>query len=301
MNEVIFSYIQFWDYKMNNFDFSDIGVSSLSLELKCSKCGSTTTTKNLPIPDYQIDLDNLDFRSEKEYCHKCRCGNTFSILLSCGLYSNSGYVIDENIKEEIKCKVYEIPDIPYDQFVVFIDTIDSLREIRLIANNLDLYKEHIDYINRLLLINLVTIMDTFIKVSVEPIIFMRDVFIDRYINVFCKGKRDVSSKEKQDAIKSHLQTASFQTKENQNKLFKEVLKIDIEMSNDIEQYVKVRDILIHRNGINPNGSVCKFSKEAILKATDMFDDYLLNTIYVKLNQITTEIIVQRHLDKMNNL
>lgn len=280
---------------MNKFEFSDIGVGSLSLELKCSKCESTTTTKNLSIPDYQIDLDNLDSRSNKEYCHKCRCGNIFSILLSCGLYDNFGYVVDENIKEEIKCIVHEIPDSPYDQFEVFIDTIDSLRGIRLIANNLDLYKEHIDYINRLLLVNLVTIMDTFIKVSVEPIIFMRDVFIDRYINVFCKRKRDVSSKEKRDYIKSHLQTSSFQTKENQNKLFKDVLKIDIEMTREIEQYVKVRDILIHRNGINPNGSVCKFSREAILKATDLFEGYLFDDIFKKLNQISTEIIVQRLL------
>lgn len=280
---------------MNNFEFSDIGVVSLSLELKCSKCGSTITTRNLPIPNYQIDLDNLDSKSEIEYCHKCRCGNIFSILLSCGLYDNFGYVVDENIKEEIECIVHEIPDSPYDQYEVFIDTIDSLRGIRLIANNIDLYKEHREYINRLLLVNLVTIMDTFIKVSVEPIIFMHNNFIDRYINVFCKRKRDVSSKEKQDAIKSHLQTSSFQTKENQDKLFKDVLKIDIEMNRDIEQYVKVRDILIHRNGINLNGSVCRFSKEAILKATDLFEDYLFDNIYKKLNQISTEIIVQRHL------
>lgn len=284
------------DMNTKYFEFSDIGINSLSLEFKCSKCGLNTITGNIRIPKVEIDFSNLYAKSEVHHIHQCKCNNAFNILLSCDLYNNRGYVLDENINECINCIIHEIPDSPYDQYEVFIDTLDNLRRIRLVASNISLYKEHVDYINRLLIINLVTIMDTFIKVSVEPIILMHDEIVDRYINIFCKNKKEISSKQKKDAIISHLQSSSFQTKVNQTKLFKEVLKVDIEMTDDIERYVKVRDILIHRNGINHNGSICNFSREAVLKATELFEDYIFNVIYRRLDSVSREIEIQRYLE-----
>ena len=240
-----------------------------------------------------MDLDSFSTMI-KEYRHECQCGESYSISLFNNIYDGYGEIhgIDG---EEIDVYVHEVPNIPYDKETILIDTISSYSRIESIAKEIDsLSNDDKSYVYCLLFSNLITIMDSFIKIYTEPIILENIELIERFSVVFGMSKGDVEEKKRK--IEFFYMLRSFQSITNQKKLFKKVFRVDIEIDDRIEYYVAIRDVIVHRNAIDIQGYVHRIKKSHLLKALGVIKDYIRH-IFRALNDYETNLIVERVINR----
>ncbi|MBO5595080.1 MAG: hypothetical protein J5931_10815 [Prevotella sp.] len=254
---------------MIRFEYDNIEADKLILEFKCKECHSLTKTELLNVPE-------LDFNTYKDircsYKHKCQCGACYPIEITNGLYDSFGLIdgIDGNEEDVF---VHEVPDFPYDKNTILLDTIHAYSRIESIVNGIKgLSKEDKNYVYCLMFSNLISILDSFIKIYTEPIVLGNDDFIEKFSVSFRmpKGNRE----EKIEKIKDFYKRKSFQSISNQKKLFKDVFNFDIEIDERIEKYVAIRDVIIHRNAIDPDGFMFKIKKSQLLQALDVIKIYI---------------------------
>lgn len=254
---------------MVRFEYDNIEADTLILEFKCKECHSLTKTELLSVPEMDFDT----FKNVScSYKHKCQCNACYSIEIINGLFDNYG-VIHGIIGCENDVTVHEVPDYPYSKETVLVDTIHSYSIIESIVDGIDeLSNENKSYVYCLLFSNLISILDSFIKIYTEPIILNKSELIDKFSFAF--DMPNGNTEEKKLKINDFYKRKSFQSVSNQRKLFKNVFNFDIKIGDRIEQYVAVRDVIIHRNAIDPEGFKHRIKKSQLLQALDDIKKYI---------------------------
>lgn len=276
---------------MIKFGFNNTGVDKLILEFKCKKCLDFTKTDKLSIP--QLDLETFKER-QVSFKHKCLCGVCYTIEIINGLYGSFGRIhgIDGNEEDVF---VNEVPDPPYDKDTILVDTIESYSKIESIINGIEgMNKDNKNYIYCLLFTNLVTILDSFIKIYTESIILSNDNLIEKFSIVFEMHNGNIEEKKKK--TKRFYDRKSFQSLSNQKRLFKEVFNIDIVIDERIERFVAIRNVIIHRNAFDTDGFMHIIKKSQLLQALDVIKKYI-HQIHSALLDYETEICVDKLLNK----
>ena len=276
---------------MIRFEYDNIEADKLILEFRCKDCNSLTKTDLLSVPELDFDtFKNIRY----SYKHKCQCGACYNIEIINGLYDSFGLIHRIFGKEE-DIFVYEVPDFTYDKDTILIDTIDSYSKIESIINGIeDMSKNDKNYIYCLLFSNLVTILDSFIKIYTEPIILNNDELIDKFSIVFDMAKGNKEDKIKK--IRNFYKLKSFQSVTSQKKLFKDVFGVDMEIDDRIAKYVAIRDVIIHRNAIDIEGYIYRIKKSQLLQALNVIKQYIRH-IFSTMNDFETDIIVERIINK----
>lgn len=253
---------------MIRFEYDNIEANKLILEFKCKKCNSLTKTELLNVPELDFDT----FKDISCSCsHKCQCGACYAIEIINGLYDSYGIIHGAYGKEDVI--VHEVPDIPYDKDSILVDTINAYSRIESIVNGIkDLSKEDKNYVYCLLFSNLISILESFIKIYTEPIVLSNDDLIEKFSVAFAMPKGETEEKTKK--IKDFYERKSFQSLSNQKKLFEGVFSFEIEIDENIEHYVSIRDIIIHRNAIDLEGFMYKINKTQLLQALDVIKKYV---------------------------
>lgn len=276
---------------MIRFEYDNIEADKLILEFKCKECLSLTKTDLLSVPE--LDFDTFKDISNS-YKHKCQCGACYTIEIINGLYDSYG-LINGIIGNEEDVFVHEVPNFPYDKDSIFVDTIESYSKIESIVNGIEhMSNDDKNYVYCLLFSNLITILDSFIKIYTEPIILSNNDLIDKFSIVFemPKGnKKDIIKK-----ISNFYKRKSFQTVTNQEKLFKDVFNFDIEIDDRIAKYITIRDVIIHRNAIDIEGYIHRIKKSQLLQALNVIKNYIRH-IFITMNDFETNIIVERIINK----
>ena len=272
---------------MIRFSYDNIEADNLILEFKCKECHSLTKTVLLCVPE--LDFDTFKNVSNS-YKHKCQCGACYTIEIINGLYDSYGLIHRVFGKEE-DIFVHEVPDFPYNKETILVDTIESYSKIESIVDGIEgMCNDNKNYAYCLLFSNLITILDSFIKIYTEPIILSNDDLIEKFSIVFGmpKGKNE----EKIKKIRNYYKQKSFQSVTNQYKLFKDVFNVDIEIDDRIGYYVTIRDVIIHRNAIDTEGYIHRIKKSQLLQALDVIKKYIRH-IFSALNDLEINIIVER--------
>ena len=174
---------------MIKFNYDSIEADKLIIEFKCKGCLSLTKTELLSVPE--LDFDTYKNVSSS-YKHKCQCGACYTIEIINGLYDSYGVIHSVDGKEE-DVFVHEVPDFPCDKDTILVDTIESYSKIESIVNGIDgMNNEDKNYVYCLLFSNLITILDSFIKIYTEPIILSNDKKKKKFTIAFemSKGERD---------------------------------------------------------------------------------------------------------------
>lgn len=276
---------------MIRFEYDNIEADKLILEFKCKECHSLTKTELLSVPE--IDFDTFKDISNS-YKHRCQCGTCYTIEIINGLYDSYG-LINGIIGNEEDVFVHEVPDLPYDKDSILVDTIESYSKIESIVNGMeDMSNDDKNYVCCLLFSNLITILDSFIKIFTEPIILSNDELIEKFSIVFDMAKGNKEDKIKK--IKNFYKLKSFQSVTNQKKLFKDVFNVDIDIDDRIAKYVAIRDVIIHRNAIDIDGYIHRIKKSQLLQALNVIKTYIRH-IFSKVNEFETDIIVERIIKK----
>lgn len=253
---------------MIKFSYDNTEADKLILEFKCKKCSRCTKTEKLSIP--QLDLETFQ-EAMDSFEHRCQCGTCYKIDVFNSL--NGGYGLIHGMDgSEGDVNVLCIPDIWHDKNTILVDTICSFYRIENIVNDIDVMcDKNKNYIYNLLFSNLITIIDSFVKIYTAPIILSNNDLIENFSNSFnFKG----SIEEKKEKIKNFYNRRSFQIVSNQKKLFEDVLKISIDIDNRIEQYVSVRNVIIHRNSIGEEGGIYNIKKTLLLQALEVVENYI---------------------------
>ncbi|MBR4924972.1 MAG: hypothetical protein IKZ61_04385 [Prevotella sp.] len=254
---------------MARFIFDNIEGENIILEFKCKKCFSLTKTGLLDVPE--MDLDNLT-TAKRLFKHECQCGACYSIEIYNGLYNSYG-IIQGLDSEEEDVFVHEIPDVQYNKDTIYVDTINTFYKIESIINSVDSFgDEERSFVYGLLFTNLITVFDSFIKIYTEPIILSDNVLVERFSNSFDIRNGDIE--EKKQKIRHFYSKRSFQTIATQKKLFKEVFNIEVDIDDRIKQYVAIRDVIIHRNAIDPGGYIQKINKNQLLAALEVVKSHV---------------------------
>lgn len=256
---------------MIRFKFDNIEAEKLILEFRCKECDSLTKTGLLRVP-------KLDFDTFKDvscsYKHKCQCGAYYTIDIINGLYEGFG-LIHRIIGNQEDVFVHEVPDFPYGKETILIDTIQSYSRIESIADGIEgMGKGDKNYVYCLLFSNLVSILDSFIKIYTEPLILSNIVLTNRFCSAFGIVKK--STDEMEQAVKDYYKRRSFQYIPNQKKLFEKVFNVDIVFDDELEQIVAIRDVIIHRNAITPAGYIHKIHKNHLIKALKVIKNHIHN-------------------------
>lgn len=276
---------------MIRFEYDNLEAYKLILEYKCKECLSLTKTDLLSVPE--LDFDTFEDKSNS-YEHKCQCGACYKIEIINGLYDSYGLIngIDGNEEDVL---VHEIPFFPYDKNTILINTIESYYKIESIVKGIEgMSMDNKNYVYCLLFSNLISILDSFIKIYTEPIILRNDDLIEKFSIVFemSKGKKE----EKIKKISNFYKQKSFQSVLYQRKLFKEVFNVDVEIDDRIAKYVAIRDVIIHRNAIDPDGFMHKIKKSQLLQALDVIKKYI-RQIFRALLDYETDISVDKILNR----
>ena len=272
---------------MIRFKFDNIEAEKLILEFRCKECDSLTKTGLLRVP-------KLDFDTFKDvscsYKHKCQCGACYIIELFNGLYDSYG-LVHRIIGKEVDVLVHEVPDFPYDKKSILVDTINAYSRIESIVNGIEnLSKEDKKYTYCLLFSNLISILDSFIKIYTEPIVLGNDDLIEKFSVAF--GMPKGKTEEKAEKIKIFYKKKSFQSVSNQKKLFEDVFNVKLEIDDIIAKYVAIRDVIIHRNAIDTDGYIHKITKKQLLQALEVIKIYIRH-IYRVIFDIETNIYVDK--------
>lgn len=272
---------------MIRFKFDNIEAEKLILEFRCKECDSLTKTGLLRVP-------KLDFDTFKDvscsYKHKCQCGACYIIELFNGLYDSYG-LVHRIIGKEVDVLVHEVPDFPYDKKSILVDTINAYSRIESIVNGIEnLSKEDKKYTYCLLFSNLISILDSFIKIYTEPIVLGNDDLIEKFSVAF--GMPKGKTEEKAEKIKIFYKKKSFQSVSNQKKLFEDVFNVKLEIDDRIAKYVAIRDVIIHRNAIDTDGYIHKITKKQLLQALEVIKIYIRH-IYRVIFDIETNIYVDK--------
>lgn len=254
---------------MTRFSYDSIEADKLILEFKCKECNSLTKTESLSVPDLNFDT----FKDVScTYKHRCQCGACYAIEIINGLYDSYGIIHGVSYKEE-DVFVYSVPDFPYDKDSILVDVINSYTIIESIVDGIeDMNKEKKNYVYCLLFSNLITILDSFIKIYTEPLVISNDDLIEKFSIAFGMPKGEKEEKKKK--IRNYYRQKSFQSITSQYKLFKEVFNVDIVIDDRIGHYVAIRDIIIHRNAIDPGGYMHRIKKSQLLQALDVIKIYI---------------------------
>lgn len=272
---------------MIKFEYDNIETDKLILVFKCKNCLVQTKTVLLSVP--KVDLKS--FKDTKQsYIHNCQCGVSYPIDIYNGLYE--GYGIIQGIEgEENDVIVHERADIPYDKDSILVDTINAYSRIESIVNGIkDLSKEDKKYTYCLLFSNLISILDSFIKIYTEPIVLGNDDLIEKFSVAF--GMPKGKTEEKAEKIKIFYKKKSFQSVSNQKKLFEDVFNVKLEIDDRIAKYVAIRDVIIHRNAIDTDGYIHKITKKQLLQALEVIKIYIRH-IYRVIFDIETNIYVDK--------
>jgi len=276
---------------MIRFSYDNIEADNLILEFKCKECHSLTKTELLCVPE--LDFDTFKNVSNS-YKHKCQCGACYTIEIINGLYDSYGLIHRVFGKEE-DIFVHEVPDFPYNKETILVDTIESYSKIESIVDGIDdMCNDNKNYAYCLLFSNLITILDSFIKIYTEPIILNNDDLIEKFSIVFGMPKGKIEEKIKK--IRNYYKQKSFQSVTNQYKLFKDVFNVDIEIDDRIGYYVAIRDVIIHRNAIDTAGYIYRIKKSQLLQALDLIKNYIRH-IFRALNDFEINLIVERMINR----
>ena len=274
---------------MIQFKFDNIEAEKLILEFKCKECDSLTKTELLRIP--KLDLDAFKDVSCL-YKHKCQCGANYTIELFNSLYDSYGLVY-RIFGRETDVFVHEVPDYPYDKESILVDTINAYSRIESIVNGIEsLSKEDKKYTYCLLFSNLISILDSFIKIYTEPIILGNDDLIEKFSVAF--GMPKGNTEEKAEKIKNFYNKRSFQSVSNQKKLFEDVFNVKLEIDDRIAKYVAIRDVIIHRNAIDTEGYIHKIKKTLLQQALEVIKMYIR-----QINSVLFDFEINSYIKIMN--
>lgn len=284
---------------MKRLDFNNIGTEKIIINIKCEKCGNYTETREFKLPILgDIDIESIDDVIKKEYTHTCSCKKKYYISIFLGT-TESYCIIDGEGCQLDDVSLIEIPDIRFDENSAPIDSIEDFDRIHmLIENSEHFYNEHQVYLYNLLLVNLVTTMDTFIKVYGCAMVLSEQYYIDQFLEIYHKGGNieAMTYQEKKNAVKRCFQRESFYDIDVQKRLLHVVLGIDIYINPKIRQYTNLRDILIHRNGYDVRGFFHKLTKDSIIQAWCIIRNHVLYELYVKMRNKHINNIVCRNLE-----
>ena len=275
---------------MIRFKFDNIEAEKLILEFRCKECDSLTKTGLLRVP-------KLDFDTFKDvscsYKHKCQCGACYIIELFNGLYDSYG-LVHRIIGKEVDVLVHEVPDFPYDKKSILVDTINAYSRIESIVNGIEnLSKEDKKYTYCLLFSNLISILDSFIKIYTEPIVLGNDDLIEKFSVAF--GMPKGKTEEKAEKIKIFYKKKSFQSVSNQKKLFEDVFNVKLEIDDRIAKYVAIRDVIIHRNAIDTEGYIHKIKKPLLQEALKVIKMYIR-----QINSALFDFEINSYIGKIMN-
>lgn len=287
---------------MKRLDFNNIGTEKIIINIKCEKCGNYTETREFKLPILgDIDIESIDDVIKKEYTHTCSCKKKYYISIFLGT-TESYCIIDGEGCQLDDVSLIEIPDIRFDENSAPIDSTEDFDRIHmLIENSEHFYNEHQVYLYNLLLVNLVTTMDTFIKVYGCAMVLSEQYYIEKFLEVYHKeGNSDTMTyQEKKNEVKRYFQRESFYDIAAQKRLLHEVLGIDFSYNPKIRQYTKLRDILIHRNGYDVRGFFHKLTKDSIIQAWCIIKHHVFYELYVKMRNKQVDHIVCRNLGCLN--
>ena len=275
---------------MIQFKYDNIEADKLILEFRCKECHSLTKTKLLSVP-------KMDYNTFKDvscsYKHKCQCGACYTIELFNGLDDSFGFV-HRIFGKEVDVLVHEVPDIPYNKESVFVDTINAYSRIESIVNGVEnLSKEDKKYIYCLLFSNLISILDSFIKIYTEPMVLGNDDLIEKFSVAF--GMPKGNTEEKAEKIKNFYERKSFQSVVNQKKLLEDVFNVKLEIDDIIVKYVAIRDIIIHRNAIDIEGYIYNIKKSLLLQALGVIKMYIR-----QINNALFDFEINSYIEKIMN-
>ena len=193
--------------------------------------------------------------------------------------SDSYVQINEIDAVEDEVFIHEVPYMLNSKKTILVDTIIACSKIEELANEMaDMNNDKKNYIYCLLFSNLITIIDAFVKIYTEPIILKDKCLIEKFSSVFGIKKKIIE--EKKQAIKDFYNKKSFQSVCFQKKLFNDVFNVDIKIDERINHYVAIRDMIIHRNAINPEGFIYQIKRSLLLKALNVIEDYIQNIFSV---------------------
>lgn len=254
---------------MIRFEYDNIETDKLILEFKCKDCNSLIKTESLNVPELDFDtFKNISY----SYNHKCQCGALHTIEITNGLHDSFGIIHGINGNEE-DVFVNEVPDPPYDKDSILVDTIESCSRIESIVNGIEgMSKDDKNYVYCLLFSNLISILDSFIKIYTEKLILSSPVLTDRFCYAFGIVKK--TTEEKKHAVADYYKRRSFQYIPNQKKLFEKVFNVDLYFDDELEHIVAVRDVIIHRNAINPAGYIHKIQKNQLIKSLNIIKTHI---------------------------
>lgn len=284
---------------MAKFYYNNIEAEKIILEFKCDNCCKRNVTAKLQVPEMYID--DTSSKNTLTYQHICDCGKEFVIRIHSGIYADYGEIDELDYSESDDfISVREIPSWPYGKETIFLDTIGAFRIINETIKEIEYYKiKEKTFLYNLLFSNMISLVDSFIKIYAEPIVLSDVTIKERFIKEFKQKKKDESDN---DFVKRIFEEKSFQNPNQQIKLLYKVLCSDMkyEFPKELYSYVRIRNLLIHRNGIHKDGFTYNVTKEELLSASQILQNHFC-AIYRMLFRVESEIATMRNLESRKGI
>lgn len=253
---------------MDKFKFDNIEADSLILDFACGECNKQTETIKMKVPE--MDIDRAAKYNSLQYIHRCQCGNEYSIKLYNSL--NDGYGEIDELSENADLHVNEVPYFEHGPESMLVDVIQALSTNVQIADDVkNLDGGNQNYVLNLLFVNLFSILDSFVKISTYHLIKNDTEYLEKYTKTLCRKK---GNKSIIDLFEDSYKYQSFQNSKYRKILFKDVFNIAIEYDDKLDYYLKIRNMIVHRNSLSPKGYKYNVTKEQLKELSGIIKKHI---------------------------
>lgn len=290
---------------MFSCEFNIFSTKSIILRFNCCKCKEPIEEilENIPTPNLMAEKDTHSATLELDttYIECPNCHKEYSINLSasiCGgeLYSDD---LDESTEVEIEdCEneyfedYSEIVESNSKYFDTFCNQMESNK--KLFENDI-LKPELIETLNKLLFVNLITCLETYLSDAIINSIFNNEQYLKRFVENFKDYHKlsfnlnDIYKEmdKLQKRVKDDLFELMYHNLPKISNIYKIIFDIDIpDNMGEIMQRIKIRHDLVHRNGKDKNNKEINISKPQLVETYDLIYNFI-KEIDNKLNERIT--------------
>jgi len=273
-------------------EFNCFTCNKIRVQFDCPNCGNQIDHEiSVPTPNLDGDKDTFNATVVDDYdtivCENCEKEYDFTIQSSI----IGGFLHIDNLDDEEHVYVEELYD--YDPglnilgnneyYLTYKTQYDNINKL---LDNIEKTKDHeiIHLQHKLIYINIVTILETYLSDALITIVLNNDKYFDIFVKNFNDFKNekytlnDIIDKYKglKKTVKNVLFNITYHNIPKISGIYKSVLGITFPKYKNIMKIIDCRHNLVHRNGKDKEGNINEITKEEVKMALGEIDSFIDN-------------------------
>lgn len=282
---------------MASFEYNPL-CESVTVSYECPQCGHINKDIfSVPAPDLSAEThhDSINQDFSDTICEGCE--QEFNVILTNGFYGGYGEIEDVDSIIDVTENIPGEDEEYYDKLLFKETHSDTEKTIEAIE---ELPQEIKDNLYRLLYANIISKLEAFLCDTIVSYVLSCDAhkrrFVQKYEPMATQKFQMSAIYAKYDSldkiIKGSLTSIVYHDIELVRKLYKNVADIELPNTKSIEDAIKIRHDIVHRNGKDKEGNLHTVTRTDV----EILSDHVMDFIY----EIDSLVYIKEHSEALGD-